>query len=147
MLQAFYLSTITSSSKIWNLKKDYMTTLEWNDRYSLDNDELDKQHKNLFSIFNMLVGSVGNDNLVGAVIDELVSYSHFHFSVEEQYMIKVGYNDIDRHIKEHKYFLQRASELKQNDVHIDDEQCQKLVIFLSEWLLHHIMTEDKKITH
>jgi hemerythrin-like metal-binding protein len=124
-----------------------MITLEWNERYSLDNDEIDKQHKNLFAIFNMLVGSVGNANLVGAVVDELVSYSHFHFSVEEQYMLEVGYNDIDRHIKEHDYFLQRAVEIKQDNDNIDDEQCQKLAIFLSEWLLHHIMTEDKKITH
>jgi len=107
-----------------------MITLEWNERYSLDNDEIDKQHKNLFSILNMLVGSVGNADLVGAVIDELVSYSHFHFSVEEQYMMEVGYNDIDRHIDEHEYFIQRANDLKQNNVTIDDEQCQKLVIFL-----------------
>jgi hemerythrin-like metal-binding protein len=127
--------------------RDYMITLEWNERYSLDNDEIDKQHKNLFLIFNMLVSSVGNANLVGAVVDELVSYSHFHFSVEEQYMMEVGYSDIDRHIDEHKYFLQRAVELKQDNGNIDDEQCQKLVVFLSEWLLHHIMTEDKKITH
>jgi hemerythrin len=46
-----------------------MITLEWNERYSLDNDEIDKQHKNLFSIFNMLVSSIGNADLVGAVID------------------------------------------------------------------------------
>jgi hemerythrin-like metal-binding protein len=62
-------------------------------------------------------------------------------------MKEVGYNDINRHTDEHEYFLQRANDLKQNNVAIDDEQCQKLVIFLGEWLLHHIITEDKKITH
>ena len=122
-----------------------MTNLEWNDIYSIDNDEIDKQHKILFSIFNMLVVCVGNAQFNNSVIDELISYTHYHFYTEEQYMIIVSYIDVDRHIEEHKYFVRRIEELRQSNV--NTEQYLGLISFLSDWLLNHIMIEDKKITH
>jgi hemerythrin len=87
-----------------------MQFFKWDNTYSVNHDVIDKHHKTLFGIFNTLLGVLdvkGDVNTFKSVIDDLVLYSDYHFKAEEQYMQKVGYKDIERHMALHKYFTER----------------------------------------
>jgi hemerythrin len=120
----------------------------WYDKFSVNNEEIDNQHKVLFDIFNRLYEScVENQFYLGVelLVSELEYYAKYHFTSEEKYMRDTGYKNIERHIEEHKLFTDKISMLKSAG-HINDyEHSKELVIYLWEWILKHIMVEDKKI--
>jgi hemerythrin len=121
----------------------------WYNTYSIHHDEIDEQHKKLFDIFNRLYNICIGDDVIHSfksVLDDLVSYSDYHFKTEEQYMRIMHYKDINKQITEHEYFTKKVLELKNDDNNEDYEQCHELMIFLGDWLLNHVMKEDKKIT-
>jgi len=120
----------------------------WYNRFSINNEEIDKQHKALFDIFNRLYDNcVERDNYFNftPIILELVEYTNYHFSAEEQYMRDTGYKNIDKHISEHRIFTGTILQLQSDGYIKDYEQAKELLIFLRNWILNHIMVEDKKI--
>ena len=124
-----------------------MELFTWYDKYSVNNEELDGHHKILFAILNKLYENClanVNANRLDGIIEELISYSSYHFIAEEEHMRTCGCTDIDRHMLEHKAFTDRTLQLKQ-DVDKDDfEASKELIVFLGNWLLHHVMEEDRK---
>ena len=121
----------------------------WYKKYSVNNEELDNHHKALFNIINRLYDNClgkDNPNCLDPIIVELVSYSDYHFSAEEQYMKSKGYKDIEKHIIEHRAFRCKTAELQQVVNRNDFEVTKELIAFLGNWLLHHVMEEDKKFS-
>lgn len=124
-----------------------MALFKWYKRYSVNNSELDEHHKALFDIFNRLHDNClgqDKDHCIDPIIEELLSYSNYHFSAEEQHMRNIGYTEIDRHISEHRGFTQRTLELQQAADKDEPEATKELIAFLGKWLLHHVIEEDKK---
>ncbi len=122
-----------------------MPQITWDNRYSVNNEQLDGHHKKLFNLFNKICEeclNVENDKGISTIIDELVSYADYHFEAEEKYMAKIGYKDIDNHIQMHRYFTQKTFEMRQ----LKDNNTEDLINFLGDWLRRHVMEEDKKIT-
>jgi hemerythrin len=125
-----------------------MALLDWHNIYSIGNDKLDTHHKKLFSILNTLYDmsfKSNNEFSYDSIIDELVSYADYHFKAEEQYMINRKYMDIDSHIMQHKYFTERTMQLKQKNIAGDSVPTSELIVFLGNWLLKHVIEEDKRI--
>jgi hemerythrin-like metal-binding protein len=130
-----------------SLLEGEMKLFTWYKRYSVNNDELDDHHKALFDILNRLYENCMEDrkiNCLEPIVEELVAYSNYHFSAEEQYMRGLGYKEIDRQVAEHRAFRERALQLKQVADKDDSELTKELIVFLGNWLLHHVMEEDKK---
>ena len=126
-----------------------MELFKWYKKYSVNNEELDNHHKTLFNITNKLLDNcLGSDlsNCLDPIIEELVSYSNYHFSAEEQYMRNIGYKDINKHISEHRFYTQRILHLQQVVNKNDLELTKELILFLGNWILHHVIEEDKKFS-
>lgn len=126
-----------------------MPLFNWYKMYSINNDEIDNQHKALFGIFNRLYDvcvDKGVANTYESIINELVSYADYHFKAEEKYMRDTGYKDIDKHIMMHQYFTERIMQLQQKNMEGDSLPTSELIVFLGNWLLHHVIEEDKKIS-
>jgi hemerythrin-like metal-binding protein len=124
-----------------------MELFKWHESYSVNNEELDNHHKTLCSILNKLYENcMGADipNSLDSIVDELVSYSNYHFTAEEQHMRDIGYKDIEKQINEHKEFTQKAFQLKKVIDKNDIEHTKELIVFLGSWILHHVMEDDKK---
>jgi hemerythrin len=124
-----------------------MILFTWYKKYSVDNEELDEHHKALFNIINKLYENcmyIANRHELAPIMDELILYSNYHFTAEEQHMINIGYKEIEKHISEHISFKQRALQLEQDIDKNDYEGSKELIAFLGNWLLHHVMEEDKK---
>lgn len=124
-----------------------MPLFKWYKSYSVNNSELDEHHRKLFDIFNRLYDNcLGQDvtNCIDPIIEELVSYTRYHFSAEEQYMRSIGYGEIDGHILEHRKFTERTLELREVAYRDEPEATKELIAFLGNWLLHHVIEEDKR---
>ena len=126
-----------------------MPIFKWLNTYSVNHDEIDEHHQKFFSIVNQLHDiSVGRD--VVAVFDEtlyeLINYTDYHFRTEEEHMLITGYSGIENHIIQHKYFSQKIVDFK--NLNTDDYTAQhELIVFLGEWILHHVVEEDKYIAN
>ena len=124
-----------------------MPLLSWENKYSVNNNQLDGHHKTLFDIFNRLYDICmipDNAHRVDQIIDELISYTNYHFSAEQQYMRDIGYMDIYSHILLHQGFKQKIIYLKQVGNNNVPRATRELIAFLGKWLLNHVVTEDNK---
>ena len=124
-----------------------MSQFAWEKKYSVNNDDLDNHHKRLFVIFNNLYNScLAKDHRVTlrSILEELDSYTHYHFEAEEKHMKSIKYNDIDKHISEHNYFTDRIHNLMHNKDVNESLVSKETVLYLWKWLIDHVMTEDKK---
>ncbi len=124
-----------------------MPLLAWDDKYSVNNEELDRDHKALFEVVNKLYDScfdLNNKISLGSIIEILISYTNHHFTTEEEYMRAKGYSKLDKHIAEHKIFRYRLLHLQSKENINDIELTKELIVYLGNWLLNHVIKEDKK---
>ncbi len=124
-----------------------MPLFAWSDEYYIGNEEIDTQHKKLFDILNRLFDicvSKNDVDSVESVTEELESYTHYHFKFEEQLMRDAEYKDLDKHITYHNYFTNEIKFAKRRQAQYRPDTDNKLVEFLSNWLIQHVTEEDKK---
>ena len=65
-----------------------MSFLNWQDKYSANNEIIDGQHKKLFALYNRLYLShlkSENDRAFEFLIDELIEYGDYHSVVDQHY--------------------------------------------------------------
>jgi len=126
--------------------------IKWKDEYSIGVDSIDVQHKELFEIANRSYDLLKNQLIMDKyekiieIIDELKNYTVYHFQSEEDYMQKIGYKKFLSQKVAHNDFLEKMDNIDVEQ--IDDGQNEYLIgilDFVSEWLIEHILKEDKLI--
>jgi len=126
-----------------------MTTslFKWKNDFSVGIKELDDQHKSFFDILNRLAEAAGGNKgmgVVGPVLRELMEYSRHHFTEEENWLKIIEYPGLQYQEKQHEFFISQVTDLQdrysQGDVNIP----RSTVEFLRDWLLSHILENDKK---
>lgn len=109
--------------------------MEWLGIYECPNETVNMQHKKLVKI----ITSIEELNQINdALIQSLLDYTHYHFEYEEGLMLDAGYKDFKQHNREHTLFILQVKEL------ISESKSRQLVIFLKQWLDHHIRIVDRK---
>ena len=126
-----------------------MTTkkLIWEDRYSVGVEEIDGQHKALFSIINNLLDAISSDKTtehLKVVVESLIKYKKFHFETEEKYFREFNYEEKDEHTRIHNDFGEKLNKMKEKYSEYTIEFAFELVDFLEDWLIKHLMTADQK---
>lgn len=124
-----------------------MPLLSWKPEYSVGESALDNHHMKLFNILNTVYENVMNSlevDFVLPAINELSEYTRYHLLAEEQHMREKGYQEIEAHIAEHNQFTCNIEMLKTNYHGKNLEVTQELIILLGQWLLQHVLTEDRK---
>ena len=123
---------------------------KWDDKYSVFDTELDKQHQQFFDLINKFYTSMAlnqNNEAILLVISELKSYALKHFTHEERVLRIKNYPRLVNHQKSHKIFTEKVAEL---EVKL---KAGKLIStldiskFLKEWLMNHILSEDKQFVN
>ena len=121
--------------------------LNWKPEYSVNEADLDSHHIKLFDILNNVYTNVMTSlevDCVVQIIDELSQYTTYHFSEEEQHMREKGVSEVDSHIAKHREFTQTIETLKASYHGNNLEVTQELIILLGNWLLGHVLKEDRK---
>lgn len=119
--------------------------VDWNDKYSLGLAEIDEQHKMLFDLINklwVLTIKPGSAKEMEQVLNALEQYTIAHFTAEETLMRMVDYPDFEQHKGSHKAFVNKVAEEKRK---LAEKGTIGLEIlhFLRDWLVNHILSEDK----
>ena len=121
--------------------------IRWSDAYSVQNEEIDRQHKQLFKLMNQTMTEARKDvrsPKVGAKLNELIASALKHLTDEERLLKKANYSDFDAHLKIHNRLRADIARMKaiydQGDLTIIVE----IVLFFKNWLVEHIFSTDKK---
>ena len=125
--------------------EDNMSLIQWNEKFSVGVPVIDWHHKRLFGLLDILRNGINNsaDDVVGAVLPNLVNYTIYHFSEEERLMEQAGYPGFEEHRRVHRTI--RADVARMADAYCDDTRnvsASELLIFMSNWLTEHVQTED-----
>lgn len=121
-----------------------MKRIEWSDELSVGNDHIDAQHRNIVEMINRLVDnpevSMRSSDTINALTN-LMNFMREHFRDEEELMRKNGYPHLEEHVKEHRHFAEKLTQLF---VVENDELLRKTIPFLRGWLVGHLATQDMK---
>ncbi|MDP6626805.1 MAG: bacteriohemerythrin [Methanopyri archaeon] len=124
-----------------------MTTIEWDDSYSVGIDLIDEQHKMLLQRFNDLSRALKvtrGSAKITKMLDFMVDYTEFHFSTEEKHMEELGYTGMAYHKKQHDQFKRTLGLLIED---FQEEGATRALstsinVFLANWLINHFQVVD-----
>lgn len=125
-----------------------MDVIVWNENFETGLDEVDQQHRHLVEITNRFGRILFDKNALckemEEIFAELVSYTQYHFSEEENLMETVGIDvrHVDYHKNEHASFLQSVLHLY-GESKLGRDTGKPLFEFLMNWLVYHILGSDR----
>jgi len=122
--------------------------IEWDDsKLSVGIEAIDTQHKKWVDIMNELddaILSMKGQKVLGKIFSEMVEYVHYHFAEEEKLMKELDYVGLDEHKKIHDIFRKRVEKYQRDFQSGELLLCSQVMSTLKNWLVDHIMVEDKK---
>lgn len=125
-----------------------MVFIEWTEKLSVNVKKIDKQHQELFAIIQKAYDASVFEKkkskiTLNRVFNDLIEYVRVHFSTEEKYFDKCGYEFAGEHIAEHLKYIQKTLELKRR---FDKEEdiTKEFLDFLKTWWLSHVKIHDMK---
>lgn len=124
-----------------------MSLIAWRPQYSVGVPAFDAQHKQLIQMVNRLYDAMkagrGQDVLAEILI-QLVQYTKRHFAAEEAMFDQIGFAGAAAHKAKHAELTRKVQEFQQKLQSGSAAISVQLTAFLKQWLLEHILQEDKK---
>ena len=121
---------------------------EWDKKFSVGVDAIDKQHLQLVNLINKIEELKNKEPIdvkkVSMIIQELIVYTQSHFTQEEEVMRRHAFVGIERHKKLHQTFIEKVKLFEEKFEKGPQQVLDIMLPFLTKWLQHHIMVEDKK---
>lgn len=126
-------------------------SLVWNDDFKLGIEAIDLEHKTLFDHFQKLYSLMHDDKgheYFEELLDFLKNYVKTHFENEEKYQEEINYPLIASHKEAHRTLTKKLDDLIVAHVNkeITDIDLIRINLFLQDWLIHHVLIEDQKIS-
>ncbi|MGB0682880.1 MAG: bacteriohemerythrin [Magnetovibrionaceae bacterium] len=123
--------------------------LEWSEEFSVDIISIDKDHQDLFRLFNVLVDTCESGGRFEEIVEAyqaLAAHTQAHFQREEQLMQNIDLPGLEAHITQHRRLLKEAGEVA-NDLSPDStaSDLKAVLAYLRLWVVRHIMLSDKEI--
>jgi len=128
-----------------------MEFFEWDKKYSTKVQEFDNDHKKLFKLFNGVYQQVfkcedleEERNLTKQTLVELLEYVKYHFTAEEDLMVKFNYSEYVAHKKEHTYYINEVNKFVEQHKKGTVALSFPTFMFLKDWITKHILGRDKE---
>lgn len=126
-----------------------MSLITWKDEYSVGVELIDNQHKKIFEAINELYASMKkkeSQKYLEKILEKLHDYATYHFATEEGYFKKFGYEEGEKHTKEHQYYVEKVEDFQKSYEKGDVTLSFDMIDFLEDWILKHVTVTDKKYT-
>lgn len=123
-----------------------MILVHWQPGYNTGIEVIDQQHRLLVDLINELYQASNNGTdrqILSKMINKLGVFAATHFGREEYYFDLHSYPDKDAHLKEHDYFEDKLLEFEDDFNAGKQNVTEKVLSFLSDWLVSHISNSDK----
>lgn len=124
----------------------------WRDEYNIGIDNIDSEHKQLFSIINKLLVMAKKGKDIEWICNEGIkffrSHTDTHFKNEEAYMASINYDRLDEHKMIHKSFKEYTLPTLEKELERTNFSKTSLDHFLgvcAGWLIGHTLTDDMAI--
>lgn len=126
----------------------------WREKYELGVPLVDIQHKELFKRIEAFIQSLRSSasweekvQFVNETLAFMNGYVVEHFHDEEEYQLRIGYPNYEKHKKIHadmvNYVLQITAEYENSGY--SEKLMQQFAGKLLAWLINHVATEDQHI--
>ncbi|MEA4834072.1 MAG: bacteriohemerythrin [Anaeromusa sp.] len=126
--------------------------LQWKEEYEVGVVEIDEQHQKLIDIANRVYELMRNElaldkyDQIVEILQELKEYTVYHFHFEEGLMQKARYKKRFSHKILHQEFLAQVEAVDLSAVDENqDAYLIQIMDFIANWLIDHIVGEDKKV--
>ena len=135
---------------LWNCSlEDLKSHSGWKDIYSVNNEIIDKENKELFNIAQEAFAYVEEKDKtkkIKEIVTDLYDYMKTHFSHEEKFMQDINYPKSEEHKKLHREIILKINEFVKQlpTMNISDFE-KELSKIIDISLVHHIIQEDRKI--
>ena len=124
-----------------------MELIIWTDEMSVNINEIDEQHKKLIKLINNLFNAMLEgkaQEIINKTVDDLIDYTEYHFTTEENYFENHSYPGFHNHKIQHSYFKDEILIFKNELLNGKSTVPMDVFNFLKDWLTEHIMNSDKK---
>ncbi len=128
---------------MYEIKPEYLTGIEF----------IDKEHTRLFELaqetHELLNDDFSQDKTseITRLVSELIDYTRYHFSHEEEFQKSIKYPYIEQHAAQHRQFEDSLAKIDiddlENDLEGQNEMVENILQFLVNWLINHIQKVDK----
>jgi len=125
---------------------------EMKEEYKIGVSHIDEQHTKLFELTDKVYMLLKDDlsidkyDKIVELLAELKEYTIFHFRSEEEYMESINYKRLFTQKIEHENFIKVLENMDYNTLDAEqDESLVKILNFLNDWLVEHILKTDKLI--
>lgn len=108
---------------------------------------IDREHQILVSLLNRMYQAIDDDegmSVLFGVLEELLDYTDWHFSHEEDLQGKYDYPGAENHKKQHKALIDEVKKLQESIAAYQACIDHQMVDFLMRMLLNHIQGADFK---
>ena len=127
---------------------------EMKSEYYIGIEMIDEQHKQLFAYadetYELLNDEFTPDKYdrVDILLEKLYDYAVKHLADEEAYMESIHYKKLFTQKVQHQAFIEKLDEFMEShnkEEENQDEQIMKILTYLTEWLVNHILHVDGQI--
>lgn len=133
--------------KILNPELVSIPIFQWREEYNTNIKAMDDHHRALFETANKLYEEIHsglNQSVLEDTLNFLIRYTEDHFTQEEKLMEDFDFPEHEVHIKHHVRLIQEVQELKSKYAAGEIRMDMSIVNFLKDWIINHILTEDRK---
>ena len=127
---------------MYEFKEEFLTGIE----------EIDKEHRRLFEIAEELYELKCEEFIpdkydnIRKILEELKDYTLTHFAHEEAYMQSIGYKRMFTQKSQHDALRHIMEEWDLNAIDENqDETIEEMLRIVTDWLVNHILNQDKLI--
>src|SRR5690242_9051893 len=122
--------------------------IAWNSSFKIGVPEIDEQHEEWVRRCNEFSEAVkkgkGGEEIYNFLL-HMQNYTIFHFKEEEGLMRKISYPDIEGQQLQHENFAGKQFWFYTASRFNEKETSRKIVEFVENWIVNHILADDMKI--
>jgi hemerythrin-like metal-binding protein len=125
-----------------------MSDFRWTPDLSVGVEASDADHKRLIDLLNELSDGIScgqGKEILGKILDELESYTRYHFAREEDFFERTGYPAVE-HKLEHRKLVEQIVTLQSRYRTGETALAIETLDILKKWLTQHIQGTDSKYT-
>lgn len=118
-------------------------TIEWDNSYCIDDDEINEQHQLLFQYVNDFLRAETDMAMTHSII-QLFKYTRQHFAYEEALMREISFPQYEQHLRMHDHLVSRLGALGDRIANGTINRAE-VEGFIKDWALGHIPRADAQL--
>ena len=121
---------------------------QWSTNYEIGVRQIDSEHQRLFVLADKMQQAMLKGKGKAVLTDllaQLVDYTQYHFTHEEQLMGRVHYPEYEQHKRQHEDLRVKVRAMQDRAASGEATMTIEVMQFFMDWLKQHTATSDSQI--